>query len=396
MNVLLKQRARDILGHRLGSEFSVSYLDRNDIFALGESWEKLSTNVIEENPYYSPTFMRALLEHVESTCDIKALAVYKDTLLVGFLPFVIDKWRWMKAAPLNCAWINPYITLTTPLVDRDYPREVVEALVAGMNEHGAAGSFWLFDNFNLDGPVGKLFNEILKAGNLPSKIFNEFNRPILDQGATFDEHMRAHVSKSRIKGLKRSRKRLCEQGTVSLRSYNRGPELETAVEEFLTIEASGWKGEQGTALACEESTKAFARQAFGSSDGKSITRADVLYLDEKAIAVSLAIYVGKTAFTLKCAYDEEYRSYGPGLLLEQDIIEDFFETRWADRLDSAITVSGHVLQGLWSDSMRVGDLLLCADGAKTPENFKHYAQIEKLRRLFRQKLKDIIAKTRGN
>ena len=43
-------------------------------------------------------------------------------------------------------------------------------------------------------------------------------------------------------------------------------------------------------------------------------------LENKAIAVSLTICVGETAFTLKCTYDEAYRSFSPGLLLEQDII----------------------------------------------------------------------------
>ena len=395
MNNPLEHRVPNISATGLQSGFSIACLDRQEIFALGENWEKLSRNAVEENPYYSPIFMRAALENLEANSDLKALAVYRGETLVGFCPFVVDKWRWLGACSVNRAWINPYSTLTIPLVDRRCPREVVASLLNAMAEHGACRNFWLFDNFNLDGSVGRLFREFFKTENIASEIFDEFDRPVLEQGSTFEQHMRDHVSKNRRKSLKRNHRNLSERGKVEMRSFTAGPELMAAVEDFLTIEASGWKGEQGTALACHRNSRKFARQAFGGSGGKSITRADVLYLDEFPIAVSLSIYTGKTAFTLKSAYDETYRSFSPGLLLEAAIIEDFFESQWVEYLDSAVTTTGHVIQGLWNSSIRVGDLLLCADGRRSSDSFQNFSHIEKLRRMSRQKLKNIVAKYRG-
>lgn len=391
----LKRQTETIRAQQVNNEYCVSSLDRPAIFALGKEWEDLSRNAYEENPYFSPAYMLALLDNLECNNDIKALAVYKNALLVGFLPYIVDKWHWLGAASVNRAWVNPYITLTIPLVARHQAREVVEALITAMNEQGANGSFWLFDNFNLEGPVGRLFAEVLSDRNLPSKTFDEFDRATLEQGSSFDQHMIDHVSKKRRRDLKRNRRRLGELGRLEMRSFTGGAELESAVDDFLTIEASGWKGQRGTALACKENLAAFARRAFGDNQKKPIARADVLYLDDKPIAVSLAIFTGKTAFTLKCTYDENYRTFSPGLLLEQDIIEDFLKTRWVERLDSATAPGGHVVQGLWNNSIRVGSLLLCADSSKCPENFHYYAQIEKLRRLCRQKLKDIVTKSRS-
>jgi len=396
MNKPLAHRVQNISTSGPQPGFSSTCLDRQEIFALGEDWEKLSRNAVEENPYYSPIFMRAALENLEANSNLKALAVYKGETLVGFCPFIIDKWRWLGACSLNRAWINPYSTLTIPLVDHRYPREVVTALLSAMGEHGAYRNFWLFDNFNLEGPVGTFFSNGFQTESLASEKFNEFDRPVLNQGSTFGQHMLDHVSKKRRKNLKRSRDKLSERGKVELRSFTTGPELKAAVEDFLAMEASGWKGQQGTALACNKNSLTFARKAFGGTGGKSITRADVLYLDEFPIAVSLSIYTGRTAFTLKCAYDETYRSYSPGLLLELAIIEDFFETRWVERLDSAVTTTGHVIQSLWNNSIRVGDLLLCADSSRSFDSFQNFAHMEKLRRLSRRKLKNIVAKYRGD
>ncbi len=396
MSRQLEHRVQDISAAKPQHGFSMICLDYEAIFALGDEWENLSSNAVEENPYYSRIFMRAAFQNTEKTRDLNALAIYDGTTLVGFCPFIIDKWRWLGACSLNRAWINPYSTLTVPLVDRRYPQEVVTALLSAMGENGAYRNFWLFDNFNLEGAVGTLFADGIKGENLASEIFNEFDRPTLKQGSTFEQHMLDHVSKKRRKSLKRNHRKLSERGRVELRSFTTGPELNAAVEDFLTIEASGWKGQQGTALACNKNSATFARQAFGASGGKSITRADVLYLDEFPIALSLSIYSGKTAFTLKCAYDETYATYSPGLLLELAIIEDFLETGWVERLDSAITTTGHVIQSLWNSSIRVGDLLLCADNSRSFDSFQNFAHMEKLRRLSRLKLKNIVAKYRGD
>ncbi len=373
---------------------AVVCLDREGVFALGAEWERLSLNALEENAYYCPAFMRPLLQYIERDCDIKALAVYKSGLLIGFLPYVPEKWRWLGASQVNSAWICPFITLTIPLVERDHAWEAVEALIEFMCDDAGRGRFWLFNNLNIEGPVAAIFYGVLNGKNLPSTTFEVFDRPVLDQGTTFDEHMLAHVSKNRRSGLRRNRKRLSEIGQISMRSYTSGPELDAAVEEFMRIEKSGWKGERKTALACSPDTAAFARQAFGSNEGKSITRAEVLYLDEMPVAVSLSISTGRTAFTLKCAYDETYKSHSPGLLLEEDIVRDFLETRWADRLDSATTVAGHAIQSLWNNSTKVGDFLLGADQSMAPGTFGYYVQLEAMRRRCRRILKDVVIKIR--
>ena len=80
------------------------------------------------------------------------------------------------------------------------------------------------------------------------------------------------------------------------------------------------------------------------------------FTDGTPIAVSLIAFMGRTGFTLKCSYDEAYRSYSAGLLLETDVIRSFLSENWADRLDSA-TAGPHVIDGLWPQRIEVADLM---------------------------------------
>jgi hypothetical protein len=65
---------------------------------------------------------------------------------------------------------------------------------------------------------------------------------------------------------------------------------------------------------------------------------------------------GHTGFTVKCTYDEEYRSYSAGLLLELEVIRSFLSGKWLDRLDAA-TAGHHVIDTLWSTRVEVADLI---------------------------------------
>ena len=89
-------------------------------------------------------------------------------------------------------------------------------------------------------------------------------------------------------------------------------------------------------------------------------RADVLTLNETPIAVSLTLLVGRTGFAVKCAYDETYRAYSAGLLLEVEVMRSFLTEAWADRLDSG-TDGKHVIDGFWPGRLEVADLIFsCA------------------------------------
>jgi hypothetical protein len=82
----------------------------------------------------------------------------------------------------------------------------------------------------------------------------------------------------------------------------------------------------------------------------------VLTLDGVAIAVGLTVFAGRTGFTVKGAYDEAYRKYSAGLLLEIEVMRSFLSEKWADRLDAG-TDGSHVIDGFWGEKVAVADLM---------------------------------------
>lgn len=366
-------------------------LDQQGLLKLGKVWDCLTENALEENAYFCRKYAEALLTHVEHR-PLKALAVWQHDQLIALLPFTQSRRRWGGLAKLNHVWTTPYSMLSVPLIHKQHADLALRCLTTAMGDGSTGSTLWLFDNLALDGTAGKEMLQHFKAAQNPFCILDPFDRAILRRQGDFAAHMKEHVSKKRRKDLVRNRKRLSELGTLTLTDCSAGADLNDAVEEFLRIEAAGWKGKRGTALNCNANTRAFAKQAFGDPAGAPITRADVLALDGRAIAVNLSLQTGRTAFTIKCAFDEEYRNYGAGLLLEEDMIREMLEGNWADKLDSA-TAPGHLIQGLWNSSTRIADLLIAAGPGSLP--FSFCEKLEKTRRKTRQVAKTLFLKLRG-
>jgi len=158
----------------------------------------------------------------------------------------------------------------------------------------------------------------------------------------------------------------------------------------LTIEVRGWKGARRTALASRDDTAGFARALFGRSQlGGVSPRADVLSLDGCPIAVSLALVCGGAAHLLKTAYDESLRALAPGLVLEDEIIRAFHATAFANQLDTA-SVAGSVLDEIYGDRIRMGDLIVAADAGVAPETFAKIVLREAGRRAALRQIKSFV------
>ena len=366
-------------------------LSRKDLLALDNAWEELVENALEENAYLCRQYVEALLTHIEHR-KVQAISVWRGETLIALLPFTQSRWHWGGIATINKAWTTPYSMLSIPLIDKRDADAAMICLIKAMGDRSTGSNIWLLNEVTIDGPVSKHLTTECKHHNNPTTVLDVFDRATLNREGTFEQHMKEQVSKKRRKDLVRNRKRLGELGTLSLTNCREGAELDHAVNEFLRIEAAGWKGERGTALDCTDATRDFAKQAFGVHNGSTVTRADMLELDGVAIAVNLSLQTGRTAFTIKCAFDEAYRTYSAGLLLEEDMIREFLEGDWADQLDSA-TAPGHLIQGLWNGSTQVGAILLAV--GQTPLPFSFYEMLEHYRRKARTFAKDIVVKLRG-
>jgi CelD/BcsL family acetyltransferase involved in cellulose biosynthesis len=116
--------------------------------------------------------------------------------------------------------------------------------------------------------------------------------------------------------LRRARRRAEKEGELSAEVTSPGrEELPPLLDELFEVEAAGWKGREGTALAADERRRAFFTAFAGRAADAGILRLAFLRIGDRTAAVQLAAECGGRFWLLKVGYDEEFKRSSPGTLL---------------------------------------------------------------------------------
>ncbi len=120
--------------------------------------------------------------------------------------------------------------------------------------------------------------------------------------------------------LRRARRQLEEQGALKLNHFATADPA--ALARFYELEASGWKGVEGTAIKCDPRTRQFYDHVAQAAARDGYLALDFLELNGQAIAAHFGFNLRGRYFLAKAGYDESFRRYGPGQLLVNEVLEE--------------------------------------------------------------------------
>ena len=355
-------------------------------------WDSLSNHALAENPFYSRFYMKGGLSTIDARDTVSAFAVWcGGTQLVGLFPFRVFFGTAHGAR-------NIYQFSGAPLVHCDFAEDVVLTWLKAVHDQQLPGC-WQLTDFQLQGPLHDLICRTAAQLGLTHIVIDQYSRPQLTRLEDgFEAHLSRVLSRSRRKEIDRCLRRLREKGVIRFERAISPDGVKAALERFLELENAGWKGRAGTSFLAHGDDTRFARAAFVGNNTGNGTMIDTLLLDDCPIAISINITSGSTLFTPKCTYLESLRSFAPGLVLEYLVIERFYSELDFSRMDSATTADGHVIQGLWNESVPMGTLFvgfktqttLVAGLARGKSALK--SRIKSLRDYFRSVYRDVMAR----
>jgi len=319
-------------------------------------WDDLATTALEANPLFAPAVTAASLAHL-GDASVRIAAPCIGGRLVALAP--IRPARLGRIAPAMSVWTNLYAPLGTPLLDAAAPDAAAEAL-AGEMAGRSARRVLLFPDLPLDGPAATAIRGFAERSGRPAVEIGAYARAalLLRPGAA---PLRDTLERRRRKEFARQWRRLAEQGGLSFRRLVDGPDFERAALAFLALEAGGWKGRQGTALAADPKSRAFALAALlGSAPGNATI--DELLLGGVPIAMLASFHAGGRAVSWKIAYHERFARFSPGVQLMLEASDAWAAAGNVALVDSLAAAGHPMIDGLWPERIRVGLLALGPPG----------------------------------
>ena len=137
------------------------------------------------------------------------------------------------------------------------------------------------------------------------------------------ESFEATISAGRRSDLRRYKRRAERLGNLQFEAVSPNHHtLDRYLEEFFRVEASGWKGRNGTAILMSPSRFRFFTQYARTIAEQGMLRMYFLRIDGRTAAARFAVECDNRLWDLKMGYDETLSECSPGVLLTQETMCD--------------------------------------------------------------------------
>ena len=325
---------------------------------IAADWRALAARAIEPNAFFEPAF--ALAAAPVFGRNMEAFLVWTrqtPVRLVGFFPGAIEH-RYGPWPRVLGGWSHPFAPLGTPLADRDLAESAIAAWLDHVARDRAMPSLAMLPKLAAEGPFVDALDRVLALRAAPQAEFGLHRRALLAPGDDRAGYLARSLGPKHRKELPRRRRRLGETGTLSNDAATAGPDILAFLESFFAIEASGWKGRAGTAAVQRDELRAFFRAAIAGLAREGKARIDLMRLDGKPIAATIALTSGDMMFGWKTAYDEAYAKYSPGALLMLDLGEAMLADRRIVAMDSCAVANHPMADHLWRERRAIADRLI--------------------------------------
>jgi CelD/BcsL family acetyltransferase involved in cellulose biosynthesis len=311
------------------------------------AWRGLGDRAVEPNPFFDPDLVLAAADALGERGDVGVLVVEADGEWTGCLP-VRGHRRWHHVPlPGVATWRHLYCFLGTPLVAPGAEEETVAAMVGALRDGGG----WLcaLEWVSAKGALDDAVTAALPPGAV---LFESFERATLDRRPTVEEYLEGRLNSKHRRELRRLSRLLGEElgGEPALVDRTGDPDF---VEAFLAMEAAGWKGEAGTALASNPNHAEFFRQVTAKFAARGALNLAFLEVDGTAVAATCDLVAGGVDFCFKVAYDERFGRFSPGRDLVFRMIDHFHEDQSLRMLDSCTAPDNELYNRAWRDRRTV-------------------------------------------
>jgi CelD/BcsL family acetyltransferase involved in cellulose biosynthesis len=213
--------------------------------------------------------------------------------------------------------------LASPVIDRELLDETLQAMLDHIAADASLPKIIALDAIRDDGSTALALKRVLASRGSAPAILRRFQRPMLASTLDAKQYMEAVLSASRRKKLRQHRRRLAEKGTLESKIITEPEAVSRALEDFLRLEAAGWKGRKRTALLCNLLDATFTRDMVAALAPHGEAWIHSLTLDGRPVSMQVVLRAGTTAFTWKTTYDESLRDFSPGMLLFEDYTAAF-------------------------------------------------------------------------
>jgi len=202
--------------------------------------------------------------------------------------------------------------------------------------------------------VGRMLRDVCTLRRVPWHEVRNWERPVVrrfDGRLSLDRTLNAKARGE----IRRRQRRLEERLGAEVEIRDRSDS--SAVDEFLQLEVSGWKGRGGTAYANRPEAELWFREMCKEFESRGKLHFISLESGGRSLEMQCFLREGTTAFSLRVGHDAELDRFGPGVPVHAAAVE-FFEGTDVELIDSRADSGNEYWSRIYPDRRRMVDLII--------------------------------------
>ncbi len=345
----------------------------NDIPAHWDApWRDLAKCASEPNPFAECWFLRPAVRHLHTKADDRMIGVWRDGLLLGLMPVTAaQRYGRMPVRHIE-NWVHYHCFFGSPLVRAGAEAAFWQAILNMLDHAGWAANFLHIVGID---PTSSVLAEL--QATRQADIVHRSERAMLCSDLAPTAYYEGHVRQKKRKEIRRLRSRLDELGTVEFADLASDGSVDSWIQDFLALEASGWKGREGSALNDDPATKLFFSEAVSGAHRAGKLEMLRLTLDTKPIAMLVNFLTPPGAYAFKIAFDEDYARFSPGVLIKIENLKTL-DRQDIDWTDSCAVEDHPMINSLWAERREIVRVTVPLAGARRRAAFKVARGLETL------------------
>lgn len=325
-------------------------------------WDALCSASGEANVFALPWMLLPAFAFLNASDDA-SLAIVRDATgrMIGMMPLITAPRLGRIPISTVSDWCHPNSFLSPISIVAGAETMFWQAMIPVLTQLAPSARQFAINAIAKDGAVHRGLLAAAAASNMPIAIERQFQRALLAPTVDAETYWDAAVRPKKRKELRRQWNRLGEEGVITMGRLASGGDVAPWIDEFLALEASGWKGRGGSALASSPATDQFMRAALASAHTTGSLCFTALRLDGRAIAMLITLTSGDAGFGFKTAFDEAFGRFSPGVLLQRESLDILVERNLA-WIDSCAAPDHPMIDSLWRERRTIISLSMPLPG----------------------------------
>jgi len=298
--------------------------DWQGLLQLRPAWNALLDESGVEHPFLSHEWMRSWWECFGAGRALHVLVVKEGERPIAIVPLMRSQGRLYGSPVRRLEFIANDHTQRCDVIAGGRRQEAYGAIWTALLAQKALWDVLVLSHLPAGSPTFAALTTLAQGSGYLTGVWHSAEAPFIPIEGSWGNYFQKLSPKLRA-NLRRRAKRLEQLGEVRMEVVDSGPDVAGALEEGLRIEAAGWKGRAGTAVAADEATHRFYSMLARRAARRGWLRLHFLRAGDRRIAFDFSLSCAGKTYLLKPAYDPEFAACSPYSQLLVRVLQDHFD-----------------------------------------------------------------------